>query len=533
MNRRRRGTSGSSTTRSGEREMTSAMAETPGVVRSLVPARMDRLPWARFHWTIVLGLGTAWILDGLEIQIVSAIGSTLQERGTLGLSSGQVGLLGSVYLFGEVVGALVFGRLTDKLGRKRLFILTLALYLIASGIAAFSFSLWFLLLFRFVAGLGIGGEYTAINSAIDELIPSHYRGRVDIAINGTYWAGAMIGAAASILLLNPNLFPINVGWRIGLLIGPVLGLGIIYLRRNIPESPRWLMTHGHEEEAEATVDDIEAQVSTQGIELEPVPDSKALEVQAQPPISYAQIARVMLSKYPSRSFLGFSMMVTQAFLYNAIFFTYSLVLAHFYNIPGDKIGYYFFRFAVGNLLGPLLLGPLFDTVGRRKMILGTYGISGILLAVSAVLFHNGSLTATTQTAFWCVIFFFASAGASSAYLTVSEIFPLELRGQAISFFFAISQLAGGVAAPYVFGRLIGEGKDPGPLTIGYLFGAVVMIAGGVIAWFFGVDAERKSLEDIANPLSAVSQPEETSDRDRRRGNGRRGATRMEGSAPLS
>src|SRR3954466_7923597 len=532
MNRRRRGTTISSTTTSGERLMTSAMAETPGVVRSLVPARVDRLPWTRFHWMIVVGLGSASILDGLEIQIVSAIGSTLQEKGTLALSSGQVGLLGSVYLFGEVVGALVFGRLTDRLGRKRLFILTLALYLVASGIAAFSFSLWFLLLFRFVAGLGIGGEYTAINSAIDELIPSHYRGRVDIAINGTYWAGAMIGAAASILLLNPNLFPINVGWRIGLLIGPVLGLGIIYLRRNIPESPRWLMTHGHEEEAEATVDDIEAQSRARGIALEPVPDSKALEVQAQPPISYAQIARVMLSKYPSRSFLGFSMMVTQAFLYNAIFFTYSLVLAHFYNIPGDKIGYYFFPFAVGNLLGPLLLGPLFDTVGRRKMILGTYGISGIMLAVSAVLFHNGSLTATTQTAFWCVIFFFASAGASSAYLTVSEIFPLELRGQAISFFFAISQLAGGVAAPYVFGRLIGEGKNPGPLTIGYFFGAAVMIAGGIIAWFFGVDAERKSLEDIANPLSAVNQREEVGGRPRRGGNSRRGATRMEGPTPL-
>jgi MFS family permease len=507
--------------------MTSATAGTPGVVRSLVPARMDRLPWAKFHWTIVVGLGAAWILDGLEIQIVSAIGSTLQDKGTLGLSSGQVGLLGSVYLFGEVVGALVFGRLTDRLGRKRLFILTLLLYLVASGIAAFSFSLWFLLIFRFAAGLGIGGEYTAINSAIDELIPSHYRGRVDIAINGTYWAGAMIGAAASIFLLNPDLLPLNVGWRIGLLIGPVIGIGIIYLRRHIPESPRWLMTHGHEEEAERTVDMIEAQVEAQGIHLEPVPDSKALEVKAQPPISYATIARVMLSKYPSRSFLGFSMMVTQAFLYNAIFFTYSLVLAHFYNIPSDKIGYYFFPFAVGNLIGPLLLGPLFDTVGRRKMILGTYAISGILLAISAVLFHNGALTATTQTAFWCVIFFFASAGASSAYLTVSEIFPLELRGQAISFFFAISQLAGGVAAPYIFGRLIGEGKDPGPLTIGYFFGAVVMIAGGVIAWFFGVDAERKSLEDIANPLSAVNQPEMPSDRDRRRG-----STRMEGSAPL-
>ncbi len=505
--------------------MTSATADRP-VVRSLVPARMDRLPWTHFHWMIVFGLGSAWILDGLEIQIVSAIGSTLQEKGTLALSSGQVGLLGSVYLAGEVVGALVFGRLTDRLGRKRLFILTLAVYLIASGIAAFSFSLWFLLLFRFVAGLGIGGEYTAINSAIDELIPSHYRGRVDLAINGTYWAGAMIGAAASIFLLNPDLLPLNVGWRIGLLIGPVIGLAIIYLRRHIPESPRWLMTHGREEEAERTVDDIEAQAVAQGIHLEPVDDSKALEVQYQKPISYPQIAKVMFSKYPGRSFLGFSMMVTQAFLYNAIFFTYALVLAHFYKIPADKIGYYFFPFAVGNLLGPLLLGPLFDTVGRRKMILGTYGISGVLLAVSAWFFHNGSLTATTQTAFWCVIFFFASAGASSAYLTVSEIFPLELRGQAISFFFAISQLAGGVAAPYIFGRLIGEGKDPGPLTIGYYFGAAIMIAGGIIAWFFGVDAERKSLEDIANPLSAVNTREEVG------GRSRRGGTRAEGASPM-
>src|SRR3954468_3140563 len=484
--------------------------------KSLVPARLDRLPWTRFHWRVILGLGAAWVLDGLEIQIVATVGTVLQDKSTLHLTAADVGLLGSVYLLGEVVGALFFGWLTDRLGRRKLFLMTLITYLLASGIAGFAHSLWFLLIFRFIAGLGIGGEYTAINSAIDELIPSHYRGRVDIAINGTYWAGAMIGAAASIFLLNPDLFPINVGWRIGLLIGPVLGLGIIYLRRNIPESPRWLMTHGREEEAERTVDEIEAQVQAQGVHLEPVPDSKALEVKAQPPLSYPRIAKVMLSQYPSRSFLGFSMMVTQAFLYNAIFFTYSLVLAHFYNIPGDQIGYYFFPFAVGNLVGPLVLGPFFDTVGRRKMILGTYAISGILLAISAVLFHNGSLTAPRQPAFWCVIFFFASAGASSAYLTVSEIFPLELRGQAISFFFAISQLAGGVAAPYVFGRLIGEGKDPGPLTIGYLFGAVVMILGGVIAWFFGVDAERKSLEDIANPLSAVGgQSEQMSDRDSR------------------
>ena len=488
--------------------MTSASA-TAQPIRSLVPARMDRLPWTRFHWRVILGLGSAWILDGLEIQIVSTVGTVLQDKGTLHLTATNVGLMGSIYLFGEVVGALVFGRITDLVGRKRLFVLTLAIYLVASGLAAFSFNLWFLLICRFVAGTGIGGEYTAINSAIDELIPSHYRGRTDIAVNGTYWAGAMIGAAASILLLNPNIFPINIGWRIGFLIGPVLGILIIYIRRVLPESPRWLMTHGRQEEAEAVVDHIEEQARQQGVRLEPVPDEKAITLTGRGVVSYVQIAKTMLRQYPSRSFLGFTMMVTQAFLYNAIFFTYALVLANFYHVPPSQIGLYFFPFALGNLLGPLTIGHLFDTIGRRKMIFFTYGVSAILLAISGAMFNAGLLNAVTQTIFWCVIFFLASAGASSAYLTVSEIFPLELRGQAIAFFFAISQLAGGVAAPTIFGALIGNGTNPGPLTIGYYFGAALMFAGGLVAWFFGVDAERKSLEDIATPLSAVVTAPET------------------------
>jgi MFS family permease len=472
--------------------MTSLNGAAAPSFRSLVPARLDRLPWTRFHWRVILGLGAAWILDGL---------------GTLHLSTAEVGLLGSVYLLGEVVGALFFGWLTDRLGRRKLFLLTLITYLLASGIAGFSTTLWFLLLFRFIAGLGIGGEYTAINSAIDELIPANYRGRTDIAVNGTYWAGAMIGAGASIFLLNPDILPINLGWRIGFFIGPVLGLIAIYLRYVLPESPRWLMTHGRNDEAERIVTDIEEQATRQGVHLEPVPEDRALEVTQRKPLSYIDTARIILREYPSRAFLGFTMMVTQAFLYNAIFFSNGSVLHNFYGVASDNLGYYFFPFAIGNLLGPLTIGHLFDTVGRRKMIMITYCLSAILLAISAFFFQAGALNAVTQTVFWCAIFFLASAGASSAYLTVSEIFPLELRGQAIALFFAVSQLAGGVAAPYLFGALIGDASSRGPLTIGYLIGAAVMFIGGLVAWFFGVNAERQSLEFIATPMSAVTRPE--------------------------
>jgi MFS family permease len=478
--------------------------------RSLVPARMDRLPWTRFHWLVIVGLGVSWILDGLEIQIISLISPILIQKDTLHLSTGEAGFLGSMYLIGEVVGALFFGRLTDKLGRKKLFIVTLAIYLIGSGLGGFAWSYWFLLLCRFIAGTGIGGEYTAINSAIDELIPSHYRGRVDIAVNGTYWGGAAIGSALGLYLFSSHV-PVDWGWRIGFFIGPLLGFVIIFLRRTIPESPRWLMTHGHEEEAERTVDEIEERVRARGVDLEPVDDSKALEITEAPRLTLYELTKIFFGTYPKRSIYGFTMMVTQAFLYNAIFFSYALVLKVFYKIPDGSIPYYFFPFAIGNLLGPLLIGHLFDTIGRRKMILATYGGSGVLLFVSAFMFNAGMLNATTQTAFWCVIFFFASAGASSAYLTVSEIFPLELRGQAISYFFALSQAAGGVVAPWLFGHLIGGANNThvhtGPLTIGYCVGAAIMVVGGLVAWFIGVDAERRSLEDIANPLSVVKRPE--------------------------
>src|SRR3979411_171668 len=321
-------------------------AASAGVVRSLVPARLDRLPWGPFHWRVVVGLGAAWILDGLEIQIVNTAGTILTDGRTLHLSSAQVGLLASVYLFGEVIGALVFARLADTLGRKRIFLATLITYLVARGISGLAFSFWFVAISRFLAGPGIGGEYTAINSAIDELIPSHYRGRVDIAINGTYWAGAMIGAVASIFLLNPSIFPIDIGWRIGFFLGPIIGIGVLYLPYILPESPRSPMTHGREPEAEETTDQIEEEARSHGIKLEPVPESKALEVKARGAISYVEIAKTLLGRYPSRSFLGFSMMVTQAFLYNAIFFTYAIVPGHFYKVPPDQIVTYFCPFAI-------------------------------------------------------------------------------------------------------------------------------------------------------------------------------------------
>ena len=475
-----------------------------GTVRSLIPARMDRLPWTRFHWLVVISLGITWILDGLEIQIVATVGSVLQQSETFDLSSAQVGLTASVYLAGEVVGALLFGRLSDRMGRRNLFIFTLALYLFASGLAGLSLNVWMFYAFRFIAGMGIGGEYAAINSAIDELIPANYRGRVDIAINGTYWAGAALGAFAQIFLLNPDLVPIEWGWRIGFFIGPVIGVLIWGLRKNLPESPRWLLTHGRVDEAERTVAEIEEQVRRQGGVLRPVTDDEALEVRpSEASVTYRQIARTMLRDYPSRSVLGLTMMVTQAFLYNAIFFTYAIVLTQFYGVSAGLIPYFFFPFCLGNLLGPLVLGTLFDTIGRRKMIAFTYCVSALLLAVTGYLFEIGVLSAVTQTILWCVIFFLASAGASSAYLTVSEIFPLELRAQAISFFFAIGQLAGGVLAPYLFGVLIGEGTDRTPLMYGYLLGAALMFLGGAVAWFLGVDAERTSLEDVATPLTTA------------------------------
>jgi MFS family permease len=500
-----------------EAPMTAASHVTPGTVRSLIPARIDRLPWSSFHTRMVVALGVAWILDGLEIQVATAVGAVLSQRDTLNLSSTEVGLIATVYLVGEVVGALVFGRMSDKLGRRNLFMITLGVYLVGSGLTALTLGngvgwVVFLYITRFIAGTGIGGEYAAINSAIDELIPARYRGRVDIAVNGTYWAGAVLGTLGTFIALNV-LSP-SIGWRVGFLIGPVLGLVILVVRRNLPESPRWQVMNGREQDAEKSIRHIEAEVAKSGKTLPRIDEDKAIDLQPTDQIGYLALTRVLFREYPSRAVLGASLMISQSFLYNSIYFTSALVLGKFYGVPATSVPLFLIAFAVGNLAGPLTIGRFFDTIGRKTMIAGTYIVSGVLLGVSAFLFNAGLLTATTQTIAWSVIFFVASPGASAAYLTVSEIFPLEVRAKAIAVFFAIAQCFGALG-PVIYGALIGDGSQPFKLFLGYLLGAVVMIAGGLVAVVFGVAAEGRSLEDVAAPLAAA-------------GRDRPGSTRAEG-----
>jgi MFS family permease len=466
---------------------------------------MDRLPWSPFHTRLVIALGVTWVLDGLEVTLASLIAPVLQSERTLHLSNVQIGTTASVYLLGEVAGALFFGHLADRLGRRRLFLATLTLYLAANALTALALGYATLLFFRFFAGAGIGGEYAAINSAIDELIPARYRGHTDLAINGTYWLGALIGALAERVLLDPHVLPIDVGWRVGLLMGPLIGLGIWAMRRALPESPRWLLMRGRSEEAERSVDTIERELAARGYVLPPVDPSRALTVRATEPMGYGTLAALLLRRYPSRSVLGLALMSTQSFLYNAIFFTYGLVLTHFYGVVPSHVPSYFYAFAVGNLLGPLTLGRLFDTIGRRQMISATYALSGILLGISGWLFSAGALTATSQAICWSLTFFVGSAAASSAYLTVSEIFPLEVRSQALALFFAVAQVVG-ATGPLIFGSLIGDREHPNAMGLltGYALGAAMMIAGGVVGAVFGVRAERTALEDVAEPLSSAS-----------------------------
>ncbi|MBA8802648.1 MFS family permease [Nocardioides ginsengisegetis] len=475
-------------------------AET-GRITTDIPARLDRLPWAKWHWLVVIGLGTVWILDGLEVTIVGSMSTALADPKTgLGMSSYQVGLAGAVYVAGACLGALFFGQLTDRLGRKKLFLITLAVYTLATVLTAFSMNPTWYLGARFLTGAGIGGEYAAINSAIDELIPAKYRGRIDVAINGSFWVGAAGGALLTIPLLDPTLVDQSWGWRAAFGLGAILAVGILVVRRNVPESPRWLFIHGREDEAERIVTSIEKTVTDEtGSRLEPVSDS--ITIRQRKTISIALIARTVFTLYPKRTVLCFSLFVGQAFLYNAFFFTYGDSLTTFLGVK--QTGWYIAVFAVSNFAGALLLSRLFDTIGRVRMITFTYIFSGVVLGITG--FFLGSVTAVTLTLIGSLIFFFASAGASAAYLTASEVFPMETRALCIAFFYAIGTAVGGITGPLLFGKLIDDASASGDITgiaPGYYLGAVLMVAGGVVAAFLGVKAEGQSLESIAQPLTA-------------------------------
>jgi len=469
------------------------------IIETAVPARLDALPFGRFHLLVIVALGITWILDGLEVTLASSLSGELTQSTALALSNSQIGIAGSSYLAGAVLGAFFFGWLTDRWGRKKLFFITLAVYLAATAATALSWNFWSFALFRFLTGAGIGGEYAAINSTIQELIPARLRGWTDLIINGSFWIGAALGAGGSIVLLNPSFIDPELGWRLAFLIGATIGLIILVMRRWIPESPRWLMTHGHARQAEAIVGDIEARFAP---EARAATERPLVRLRVRDHTPLAEVARVLLRAYRRRTLVGLALMAAQAFFYNAIFFTYALILTDFYGTPTGRVGWYILPFAAGNVLGPIVLGRLFDTIGRKVMIASTYAVSGILLAGTGYLFSQNLLSAQALTVAWTIVFFFASAAASSAYLTVSETFPLEVRALAIAFFYATGTAIGGVVGPLLFGYLIGTGSR-GSVAMGYFFGALLMIAAATAEACWGVAAERQPLEAVSRPLSFI------------------------------
>lgn len=470
------------------------------IIETNIPQRLDRLPWSRWHLYMVTALGITWLLDGLEVTLAGSLASILKSKQTLHFSDQEVGATASAYLIGAVLGALVFGWLTDRLGRKKLFLVTLGLYLLATAATAFSWDFWSFMLFRALTGAGIGGEYAAINSAIDELIPARVRGNVDLVVNATFWVGAGLGAVGTLFLLDSGKIPVHWGWRFAFGIGALLGVCILLLRRSVPESPRWLMLRGREAEAEKIVGDIERSVEQRSGEKLAVPEGR-LRFAVCDHTPLGDVWKAMVRDHPKRTFLGFSLMIAQAFFYNAIFFTYGLVLSQFFGVKPERVPLYLLPLAAGNFLGPLVLGHLFDSLGRKTMIAATYGISGALLLTSACLFQQNMLSVTAQAAWIAAIFFIASSAASSAYLTVSEIFPLEIRAFAISIFYAVGTFVGGVGAPSLFAGLIASNSRT-QLFWGYAASAGLMIGAAVVEVLLGVKAERQSLESISTPLQA-------------------------------
>ena len=468
------------------------------IVKSDIPARLDRLPWGRFHTLVVAALGITWILDGLEVTLAGSLAGALKESAVLRFTNTDIGLASSAYLAGAVLGAIFFGWLTDRLGRKKLFFITLTVYLLATAATAASWNIASFALFRFVTGAGIGGEYAAINSTIQELIPARVRGWSDLVINGSFWVGAAAGALGSLMLLNPTMINPEIGWRIAFLIGATLALVIFFMRLWLPESPRWLITHGRVQEAQRVIEGIERRFE----KLPTAHNLPRVHLRPRKNTPLLEVTQVLFKLYRQRTFVGLALMAAQAFFYNAIFFTYALILTDFYGVRPDHVGYYLVPFAVSNFLGPVLIGRLFDTLGRRPMIVFTYIASGLLLAGTGFLFARDLITAQTQTLCWMTVFFFASAAASSAYLTVSEIFPLEIRALAIALFYAVGTGIGGIVGPWLFGVLIDTGSRISVFG-GYLLGSLLMVLGGAVAWRWGVAAERKPLETVARPLTFI------------------------------
>ncbi|OJZ70156.1 MFS transporter [Mycobacterium paraffinicum] len=480
-----------------------------GTITTHVPARLDRLPWSRFHWRVVIGLGGVWILDGLEVTMVGNVSARLTEKGSgIDLNAAQIGMAAAFYIAGACVGALFFGHLTDRFGRRNLFMLTLAVYLAATVATAFAFAPWYFFAARFFTGAGIGGEYAAINSAIDELIPARVRGRVDLIINGTYWLGSAAGAAGALVLLDTSNFAPNIGWRLAFGVGAIFGIFVLLVRRNVPESPRWLFIHGRDKEAERVVGEIEEAVRRETGETLPEPHGRGLKIRQRKTISFREIARVAFKLYPQRAILGLALFTGQAFLYNGVTFNLGTLLSGFYGVPSGKVPLFFILWALSNFVGPLALGHLFDTVGRKPMITATYIGSALVAVVLAILF-------VTQTGgVWAFIgvlaaaFFLASAGASAAYLTVSEIFPMETRALAIAFFYAVGTAIGGITGPLLFGQLINSGER-GQVMWSFLTGAAVMAIAGLVELRLGIAAERRPLEELALPLTVDdAEPED-------------------------
>lgn len=470
-------------------------------IESDIPQRLDRLPWSRWHVRILISLGTSWLLDGLEVTLVGSLSGILQSKAGLRLTDTQVTGAATTYLAGAVLGALFFGYLTDRHGRKRLFLITLATYSIATVASAFSQGFFTFAAFRFFTGFGIGGEYAAINSAVDELIPGKVRGTVDLIVNGTFWLGATVGSVAAMFLLSGALPP-NTGWRYAFGIGGSLGLGVLVLRLFVPESPRWLMLRGQEERAGQVVAKIEQEASHGHAEQLPAPQGKKLKITVRDHTPLKEIFRNMTGANRARSLLSLVLMGSQAFFFNAIFFSYGLIVKKFYHAPNSSLPMHLLPFAIASFLGPLTLGKLFDKIGRKPMITACYATAGLLLAALIIPFAGGSLGALGMGIFLTAIFYIASPAASAAYLTVSEIFPLEIRAFAIAIFYSAGTLAGGVGAPILFGALIAT-NSRWMVAIGYGIGAALMLTGAIFEHKIGIEAAGKSLESISKPLQST------------------------------